>query len=156
MHKTLKAFLEGTHEDAADQIAQRALLLHAALSGPTGMIANAYQRGDAEAHQYASHAHYQASAAFVVVNAAKQYPFAAEVLERMPEFQIVGDVGSQMQVVLTAAHCLETAESIAAAFEDRCAPTYGISGCNSVRILRGFHAAQAAQGLVPANLNVAA
>lgn len=156
MHKTLKAFLEGTHEDAADQIAQRALLLHAALSGPTGLLANAYQRGDAEAHTYVSHAHYNASAAFVVVNAAKQYPFAAEVLEQMPEFQIVGDVGSEMQVVLSAAHFLAEAEGIVELFADRCAPTYSIAGCKSVRILRGFHAAQAAQGLVAANLNVAA
>jgi len=156
MHKTLKAFLEGTHEDAADQVAQRALLLHASLSGPTGMLANAYQRGDAEAYTYAGHAHYQASAAFVVVNKAKGYPFAAEVLEQMPEFQIVGDVADPTQVVLAAAHFLEQAESIAAAYAERCAPTYSIAGCKSVRILRGFHAAHAAQGLTPANLNVAA
>lgn len=156
MHKTLKAFLEGTHDNAADQIAQRALLLHAALSGPTGLLANAYQRGDAEAHTYVSHAHYQASAAFVVVNAAKQYPFAAEVLEQMPEFQIVGDVGSEMQVVLSAAHLLRDAEAIAEAFAERCAPTCSVSGITSVRILRGFHAQQAAQGLVAANYNKAA
>lgn len=156
MHKTLKAFLEGTHKDAADQVAQRALHLHYALSGPNGMLGNSYERGDAEAHTCVGHAHYQASAAFVLINTTKRYAFAAEVLEQMPPFDIVGDVGNQAQVVLNAAHFLAEADRIAAAYAERCAPTYSIVGITSVRILRGFHAAAAAHGLVAANLNAAA
>ncbi len=148
MHTTLKAFLEGQHEDETDKLAQRALKAHGQLIGEQGFIANAYERGDGEAYTAVCRAHLEASAAFILANEVKGYPFAETVLAQMPELAIAGDAGTP---TAAAAYLVGSAETAIAAYADRCAPVCRIIGHVGVRILRGAHAIAAMQGLVPAN-----
>lgn len=146
MHKTLKDFVGATHVDATDKLAQRALKAFGTLSG---FIANAYNRGDAEAYTEVSRAHFEASGAFVLINRTKNYPFAKEILAHMA-VSIESD-----QPAAAAAYLVGNAEAIIEAFAHRCTPVCMVSGVTSVQILRGEHAAFAMRDVVPANANAA-
>lgn len=146
MHKTLKAFLDATNLDETDKLAQRALVAFRKCGGPTGLIANAYNRGDGEAYAEVSRAHYEASAAFVLINQHKDYPFAAELIAGMA----VQAVNAQ-EPAAAAAYLIGLAENTIEAYANRCTPVCTITGIDSVRILRGEHAVEAMRGVVVAN-----
>ncbi len=146
MHKTLKDFVGAAHVDETDKLAQRALNAFGKCGGPTGLIANAYNRGDAEAYNEVSRAHYEASLAFVLINQEKAYPFAQEVLAGM----VVQSVESD-QPAAAAAFLVGSAETAIETYANRCAPVCMVSGIDSVRILRGAHAVEAMRGIIVAN-----
>ncbi len=146
MHKTLKDFVGATHVDEIDKLAQRALKALGQCGGPSGLIANAYNRGDEEAYTEVSRAHYEASIAFVLINKHKAYPFAEEVLAGLA----VQDVQTSMAGA-AAAFYTGSAEAIVEAFAERCRPVCQIVGDVGVVILRGAHAAAAMKDVVPAN-----
>jgi hypothetical protein len=143
MHKTLKAFLGATHAEETDKLAQRALIAFASCGA---LIANAYNRGDAEAYTEVSRAHYEASAAFVLINQHKVYPFADEVIAAMA----VQAVNAE-EPAAAAADLVGLAETTLAAYAHRCTPVCTMSGVDSVRILRGAHAVEAMRDVVVAN-----
>ncbi len=146
MHKTLKDFLAAVLVDETDKLAQRALKIHFACIGASGLIANAHERGDGEAYTEVCKAHYEASLAFLAVNTVKDYDFAAEVVE-----QFAVDAVETDQPAAVAAFFVGKAENTIDTYAKRCAPVARISGCNSVRILRGEHARHAMRGVVVAN-----
>lgn len=150
MHKTLKDFVAARHVDETDKLAQRALKLHFACIGDglglNGLIANAHERGDAEAYTEVCHAHYEATAAFVLINQTKDYPFAGELLDRIVVQAVAAD-----EPAAAAAYLVGKAENTVAAYAKRCAPVPRISGVTGVRILRGEHARHAMRGVVVAN-----
>lgn len=152
MHTTLKAFLAATHEDKLDQIAQRAMRLHEQMHGQSGLRANAWERGDAEAYTDVSHAHAACGAVITLINKAKKYPFAEDVLAQMPEFGIKGEIDDTEKfgeaIVTAAEQCVKL-------YAERCRPVCSIRGISSVRILRGAHALAAMRGLEVANSNAA-
>ncbi|MCC7531146.1 MAG: hypothetical protein IT342_21750 [Candidatus Melainabacteria bacterium] len=143
MHKTLKDFVGATHVDETDKLAQRALMAYGKCAG---MIANAYNRGDAEAYSEVSRAHYEASAAFVLINQHKAYPFADEVIAGMAVQAV-----SAEEPAAAAAYLIGAAETTIAAYAHRCTPVCMVSGIDSVRILRGAHAIEAMRDVVAAN-----
>jgi hypothetical protein len=145
MHKTLKDFVGAKLVDETDKLAQRALKAFGRCGGPTGLIANANARGDIDAYLMVSRAHFEASAAFVLINQTKNYPFAEEVLAHMA-VSIEAE-----QPAAAAAYLVGNAEGIIEAFAHRCAPVCTISGVTSVYILRGEHAAFAMRDVVAAN-----
>lgn len=146
MHKTVKDFVGAVHDDETDKLAQRALIVLGKCEGPRGLIANAHNRGDAEAWTAVSRAHYEASLAFVLIHQTKGYAFGDEVLAGIA----VQSVDAE-DPAAAAAYLVDIAEPAIEAYADRCTPVCTIAGISSVRMLRGQHAANALHGVVVAN-----
>jgi hypothetical protein len=148
MEKAVTAFLDRFTLDGQDLLAKRAIR---AIEGLTGLITNAYNRGDSANWLECRQAVASAILAFAFINVDKDYAFADKVDPRMPA--ITAGATDLPDRAENAPQLVERAEGVYEALKDVLTPVCTFSGITSVTVLRGDHCRAAMDGLTAVNDN---
>jgi hypothetical protein len=146
MFQSQKAFLNGKHTNAFDQLAQRALVVDAKLAA---LQINAYNLGNSEAHEACRRARNAAFIAFALAHKERRYGFATDIAAHIDAVSqgIVTETGLEQ-----CGNLVGQAESAAQELQPLLPGVCQVSG-GGVTILRGDHAVLAMRGTIPVNDN---